>query len=96
MACASGFAVRSPDGVRVLAVNFQCHPNPADATHNGRSECARHPRRITAKPDLEVNVKAEREIEVILRHLEYKNFMLNAMLENRGVTVADDQDRSNL
>ena len=46
--------------------------------------------------DLEVNVKAEREIEVILRHLEYKNFMLNAMLENRGVTVADDQDRSNL
>jgi uncharacterized membrane protein len=34
-----------------------------------------------AKSDLEVNVKAEQEIEVILRHLEYQNSLLIAMTE---------------
>lgn len=35
--------------------------------------------------DLEVNVKAEREIEMVLRHLEYQNSILIAMFEKLGV-----------
>ena len=34
-----------------------------------------------AKSDLEINIKAEEEIEVILRHLEYQNVLLIAMTE---------------
>jgi len=34
-----------------------------------------------AKSDCEVNIKAEQEIEVILRHLEYQNSLLIAMME---------------
>jgi len=40
-----------------------------------------------AEHDLEVNVKAEQEIEVILRHLEYQNTILIAMLEKLGVNL---------
>src|SRR5438874_5286132 len=36
---------------------------------------------LRSETDLEVNVKAEREIEVILHHLEYQNAILIAMLE---------------
>jgi uncharacterized membrane protein len=39
-----------------------------------------------AENDYEVNVKAEREIEVILRHLEYQNAILITMLEKLGVS----------
>lgn len=38
-----------------------------------------------AKSDLEINIKAEQEIEVILRHLEYQNTLLITMLEKLGV-----------
>ena len=38
-----------------------------------------------AEHDLEVNIKAEREIEVVLRHLEYQNSILIAMLEKLGI-----------
>lgn len=38
-----------------------------------------------AEHDLEVNVKAEREIEVVLRHLEYQNSILIAMLDKLGI-----------
>lgn len=34
-----------------------------------------------AKSDLEINIKAEQEIEVILRHLEYQNALLITMME---------------
>lgn len=44
---------------------------------------------LRAEHDLEVNVKAEEEIEVILRHLEYQNTMLIAMLSKLGVSVAE-------
>jgi uncharacterized membrane protein len=37
--------------------------------------------------DLEVNVKAEQEIEVVLRHLEYQNAILIAMIEKLGVNL---------
>jgi uncharacterized membrane protein len=40
-----------------------------------------------AEYDLEVNVKAEREIETILYHLEYQNRLLHAMLEKQGLTL---------
>ena len=40
---------------------------------------------MRAEHDLEVNVKAEQEIEVILHHLEYQNTILIAMLEKLGV-----------
>jgi uncharacterized membrane protein len=40
-----------------------------------------------AEYDLEVNVKAEEEIETILYHLEYQNSLLMAMMEKLGVTV---------
>ncbi len=35
--------------------------------------------------DLEVNIKAEREIEVILHHLEYQNSILIRMLDKLGI-----------
>ena len=37
-----------------------------------------------AENDLEVNIKAEQEIEVILHHLEYQNAILIAMLQKTG------------
>jgi len=39
-----------------------------------------------AEYDLEVNVKAEQEIEAILYHLEYQNNLLIAMMEKLGVS----------
>jgi uncharacterized membrane protein len=39
-----------------------------------------------AENDFEVNVRAEKEICVILHHLEYQNAILIAMLEKLGVT----------
>ena len=46
-----------------------------------------------AEHDLEVNVKAEQEIEVVLHHLEKQNEMLIAMLEKLGVKVEAALDR---
>jgi uncharacterized membrane protein len=40
-----------------------------------------------AEHDLEVNVKAEQEIEVILQHLEQQNDLLMKMVEKLGVDV---------
>ena len=40
-----------------------------------------------AQHDLEVNIKAEAEIEVILHHLERQNGLLIAMLEKQGVQI---------
>jgi hypothetical protein len=34
-----------------------------------------------------VNVRAEREIEVILRHLEYQNTMMIAMVQKLGIDL---------
>ncbi len=42
-----------------------------------------------ADHDLEVNVKAEQEIEVILHHFEYQNTILIAMLEKLGISLDD-------
>jgi uncharacterized membrane protein len=40
-----------------------------------------------AEHDLEVNVKAEQEVEVILHHLERQNEMLVAMLTKQGIKL---------
>ena len=42
-----------------------------------------------AEHDLEVNVKAEQEIEVILHHLEQQNDLLIAMLEKQGIKLEE-------
>jgi uncharacterized membrane protein len=39
-----------------------------------------------AKSDFEINIKAEQEIEIILRHLEYQNALLIAMTEKLETT----------
>jgi uncharacterized membrane protein len=44
-----------------------------------------HHSEVRAEHDLDVNVRAEEEIEVILRHLEYQNTMLIAMVQKLGI-----------
>jgi hypothetical protein len=38
---------------------------------------------------LEVNVKSEQEIEVILQHLEYQNELLMKMVDKLGVDIRE-------
>ncbi|HWF77809.1 MAG TPA: DUF1003 domain-containing protein [Caulobacteraceae bacterium] len=45
-----------------------------------------------AEHDLEVNIKAEQEIEVILQHLEQQNEILLKMVEKLGVDVHEVLD----
>jgi uncharacterized membrane protein len=42
---------------------------------------------LRAESDLEVNIKAEAEIEIVLEHLEYQNALLIAMVERLGVSM---------
>jgi uncharacterized membrane protein len=42
-----------------------------------------------AEYDLEVNVKAEKEIEVVLQHLEYQNNILMRMLQKLGMNLEE-------
>jgi uncharacterized membrane protein len=42
-----------------------------------------------AEHDLDVNVKAEQEIEVILQHLEYQNQILMRMVAKLGVDIQE-------
>ena len=44
---------------------------------------------LRADHDLEVNVRAEAEIEVVLQHLEFQNKILIAMVEKLGVSFDD-------
>src|SRR5579863_6104711 len=44
---------------------------------------------MRAEHDLEVNVKAEEEIEVILQHLEYQNEILMRMVAKLGVDIQE-------
>ncbi len=43
---------------------------------------------LRAEHDLEVNIRAEEEIAEVLRHLEYQNALLIAMVEKLGVDVS--------
>ncbi len=42
-----------------------------------------------AEHDLDVNIKAEAEIEVVMRHLERQNEMLLAMLKQQGLKIEE-------
>jgi uncharacterized membrane protein len=45
---------------------------------------------LRAENDLQVNIKAEQEIEVILHHLEYQNAMLIALVNKLGIEMGVD------
>jgi uncharacterized membrane protein len=57
-----------------------------------------HHAEMRAESDLEVNIRAEQEIEMILKHLEYQNAMLIAMVEKLGAQKPGyyDEDSSRL
>jgi uncharacterized membrane protein len=59
----------------------------------GQNIQGRHSERC-AQHDLEVNVRAEEEIEVILNHLEYQNAILIAMVQKLGVNMEEAEDPS--
>ena len=42
---------------------------------------------LRAESDLDVNMKAEAEIEIVLEHLEYQNALLIAMVEKLGDSI---------
>ena len=48
---------------------------------------------VRAENDLQVNVRAEQEIEAILRHLEYQNRLLIALVTKLGIDVSDTTDK---
>lgn len=56
----------------------------------GQNVQARHSE-TRADHDLEVNVRSEAEIEIILQHLEYQNTMLLAMVEKLRVSFDDPE-----
>lgn len=58
----------------------------------GQNVQARHSE-MRADHDLEVNVRSEAEIEVILQHLEYQNTLLLAMVEKLRVSFDDPLDK---
>jgi uncharacterized membrane protein len=41
---------------------------------------------LRAESDFQINIKAEKEVEIILHHLEYQNAILITMLEKLGVS----------
>lgn len=44
---------------------------------------------LRAENDYEINVKAEREVEAILHHLEYQNGILMGMVQKMGFTLEE-------
>ena len=54
----------------------------------GQNAQGRHAE-LRAEYDLDVNVRAEHEIEIILHHLEYQNTILIRILEKMGVSMDD-------
>jgi len=50
---------------------------------------------LRAEADFDVNVKAEREVEAILHHLEYQNRILIALVEKQGIRIAELVEEDN-
>ena len=48
---------------------------------------------LRAESDFEVNVKAEREIEAVLHHLEYQNALLIALVKHQGLQLSPTDTR---
>ena len=44
---------------------------------------------LRAENDYEINVKAEREVEAVLHHLEYQNNILMGMVQKMGFTLEE-------
>ena len=42
---------------------------------------------VRAESDFEINVRAEREIEAVMRHLEYQNALLIALVKQQGLSA---------
>jgi len=51
----------------------------------GQNVLSRHAE-LRADADYEVNLKTEREVEVILQHLEYQNHLLEQIMRHLGIT----------
>ncbi len=78
----------APMWLRALAVHLQPDPDHADAPFDDRPEHPGPPvSEARAEHDLEVNIKAEAEIETILVHLERQNEILMAMLAKQGIKL---------
>lgn len=56
----------------------------------GQNAQGRHAE-MRAENDYQVNLKAEREIEVILQHLEYQNTLLLSLVEKLGLRLEEMQ-----
>ena len=59
----------------------------------GQNAQSRHAE-MRAENDYQINLKAEREIEVILLHLEYQNTMLLALVEKLGLRLEEIEQHS--
>jgi uncharacterized membrane protein len=59
----------------------------------GQNAQSRHAE-MRAENDYQINLKAEREIEVILLHLEYQNTMLLALVEKLGLRLEEMEQHS--
>jgi uncharacterized membrane protein len=46
-----------------------------------------HHAEMRAENDLEINIKAEQEVEVILNHLEYQNAVLETLMQKLDVSI---------
>jgi uncharacterized membrane protein len=58
----------------------------------GQNLMGRHAE-VRAEHDLDVNVRAEEEVEVILLHLEYQNIILIAMVQKLGINAVLDNGK---
>lgn len=59
----------------------------------GQNAQGRHAE-MRAENDYEINLKAEAEIEVILRHLEYQNTLLLALVEKLGLRLEEIEEHT--
>jgi uncharacterized membrane protein len=59
----------------------------------GQNAQGRHAE-LRAENDYQINLKAEREIEVILLHLEYQNSILLAMVEKLGIRLEEIEQQA--
>ena len=65
-----------------MAFYFQHDTNLFDAVDHDWSKSSGRHAEERAESDFEVNVRAEKEIEVILMHLEQQNELILKILEN--------------
>lgn len=47
-----------------------------------------------AESDFEINIKAEKEVDALLQHLEYQNAMLRTILIHMGIAVVEEESEN--